>query len=110
VYEDRQEVAKGWCFPLAEAIEKGLFPKECPYVADMTEYVGAKVLTDDQYAQMKPLIKSTVASNPIPKWANWEQFATFVHGQDRIDSLKKSGNFDPDMQRWYEENEPEGFE
>lgn len=107
VYEDRQEVAKGWCFPLAEAINKGLFPKACPYVAEMTDYVGAQVMSDAQYEQMKPALKKAIVFQPMPEWVDPNQFAEFLDGRE---ALQKSSNFDPNLQQWYLDNEPEVFE
>lgn len=82
--------------PLAAAIEKGIFPKECPYVADMEGYVGAQVLSDSQYQQMKPSLQKAIASQPFPAWANPHEYAVFLNGEE---SLKKSGNYVKDLHK-----------
>ena len=85
VYEDRHNVAKGWCFPLAEAIEKGLFPDLCPYVQEVKGYVGTQILPDAQYKQIKPLLKKALTANGKPEWASDEAWKTFLLDDDDND-------------------------
>lgn len=82
VYDDRLEVAKGWCFPLAEAIEKGLFPELCPYVQDVKGYVGAKILTDDAYQEIKPQLRKAMSENTRPQWADVDVWKRFIEGEE----------------------------
>lgn len=82
VYEDRHEVAKGWCLPLAEAIEKGVFPDLCPYVQEVKGYVGAKILPDEEYNMLKPLIKKAVSSGGKPNWLSDEAWKNFMEYDD----------------------------
>lgn len=82
VYEDRHEVAKGWCFPLADALEKGLFPDLCPYVQDLKGYVGSKVLPDAEYAAIKPVLKKALSAKGKPEWASDEAWKTFLIDDD----------------------------
>lgn len=77
VYDQRHEVAKGWCMPLAEAIAKGAFPAQCPYVADLPNYVGSAVLSDAAYELVKPQLQKTLGARGRPAWASdshWTQF------------------------------------
>lgn len=78
VYENRHDVAGEWCFPLAKAIENGLFPKECPYVADMEGYVGSQVLNSDQYIQIRPHLQKAVSEKGQPEWASDEMWKSFT--------------------------------
>lgn len=94
IYDERHKTAKSWCYPLAEAIEKGLFPRECPYVADMEGYVGALIASDDQYAQIKPRLQSVLSRKSKPDWVNPVQWAKFVNGEEY---LKKSGFWHEDL-------------
>lgn len=86
VYDRRLELAGDWCFPLAEAIDKGLFPKECPYVQQMDDYVGAQVLNDDVYKSLRPdLRKSAIEKSAKvgpPKWAHSLDWAHFVYSDE----------------------------
>lgn len=78
VYETRHEVAKGWCFPLADAIEKGLFPEICPYVRDMKGYVGTVVLDDPYYEMVRPQLRKSILESGKPEWMSsdmWKAFA-----------------------------------
>lgn len=75
-YETRLEVAKGWCNPLADAIKKGLFPKACPYVSEMMDYVGTVVLSDKAYANARPALRKAL-EGPKPAWTSdndWKDF------------------------------------
>ena len=77
VYEDRHDVAKGWCLPLADAIEKGVFPEQCPYVSDMKDYVGSAILSDTAYDMVRPQIKKAIEAGGKPEWVNdqhWDEF------------------------------------
>lgn len=77
VYEDRQDVAKGWCLPLVEAIEKGVFPKACPYVRDVQSYVGSVALPDEQYEAVRPLLQKALEHGGKPEWVSdslWKAF------------------------------------
>ena len=78
VYENRLEVAKGWCMPLAEAIQKGLFPEQCPYVRDMKDYVGAKIFPDPMYKAMKPSLQKSMAEGGKPEWVDEEHWNDFL--------------------------------
>jgi uncharacterized cysteine cluster protein YcgN (CxxCxxCC family) len=82
VYNTRHEVAKAWCLPLADAIDKGIFPNLCPYVKDMPGYLGTTVLDDATYAQVKPLLQKAVAEAEQPAWATPDMIRSFV-GSDK---------------------------
>ena len=76
VYENRHEVAP-WCLPLGAAIEKGIFPEKCPYVAGMDDYCGSAVLSDEAYAMVAPNLRKSILEQGQPPWAsksNWESF------------------------------------
>lgn len=77
VYEARHDVAKGWCMPLAEAIEKGVLPPACPYVVDMPSYVGSSPLSDLTYELIKPDLVRALAPKGKPTWLDdrhWQKF------------------------------------
>jgi len=77
VYENRHEVMKGWCQPLAKAIDQGLFPEMCPYVQDMQDYVGSRALPDNVYEGLKPQIQKSFVGKGKPEWVSdslWNQF------------------------------------
>lgn len=77
VYSTRHETAKHWCTPLPEAIEKGIFPFDCPYVKGMPSYVGSLPLTDDTYDLIKPDLVRALAPKGKPSWASstsWQKF------------------------------------
>ena len=78
VYEDRHDVAKGWCLPLADAIAKGVFPEQCPYVSDLKNYVGSAVLSDGAYQALKPELKKAIAAGGKPEWASDSHWKTFT--------------------------------
>lgn len=76
MYEDRHDV-NPQCLPLADAIQKGILPKACPYVCDMANYVGPQVLPSDVYSQLKPHIQKSLNNKPAPAWiddATWKAF------------------------------------
>lgn len=76
VYKNRHQVAK-WCMPLEKAIEKGVFPPQCPYVKDMPGYVGANVLSNEEYDLLKSYLVETFKSQGQPVWVkdhNWQRF------------------------------------
>lgn len=77
-YETRFEKAAGWCVPLAVAIEKGIFPEQCPYVKDMKGYVGKIVLNDHTYNLVLPQIRKTLSQAVQPEWAKSEEWQNFV--------------------------------
>lgn len=77
VYDQRLDVAKGWCHKLEDAIEKGLFPNECPYVKDMPNYVGTTILTSHIYSLVEPQIKKAILVKNQPEWCSdnaWEDY------------------------------------
>ena len=77
VYENRLDVAKDWCMPLAEAIKKGIFPEACPYVQDMQDYVGAAVVSDETYQALRPQIRKAIEAGGKPAWVSdthWQKF------------------------------------
>lgn len=78
VYDKRHEVAKGWCLPLAEAIEKGVFPKSCPYVRDVQDYVGSVALPDEQYEAIRPALKKALEDGGKPTWVSDSLWKTFL--------------------------------
>lgn len=88
IYNERETKAKSWCLPLAEAIAKGLFPKPCPYVAEMEDYVGTHVLNEDQYDQLRPRLQKAFDPRQKPVWITHKAWALFVNGRDY---LEKSG-------------------
>ncbi len=82
VYKNRHEMARGWCFPLAEAIEKGLFPASCPYVREVKGYVGAQILPDDQYKCIKSQLRKALSTKEKPDWVSDEAWKTFLLDDD----------------------------
>jgi uncharacterized cysteine cluster protein YcgN (CxxCxxCC family) len=78
IYEQRHDLAKGWCLPLAEAINKGVFPEQCPYVRDMRDYVGTAVLSDSAYEMVRPALQKHLAAQPRPAWASATHWDAFV--------------------------------
>jgi uncharacterized cysteine cluster protein YcgN (CxxCxxCC family) len=78
VYDQRLEVAKGWCFDLEKAISENVLPDVCPYVKDIPEYVGKTVLADRFYSKVEPQIKKAFASQPMPEWADPAAWSDFV--------------------------------
>ena len=77
-YNTRHEVAKSWCNDLESAIDKGLFPKLCPYVKDMPSYTGAVVLDGNQYAKLQPALQSEILSKGKPEWSSDQGWSDFV--------------------------------
>jgi uncharacterized cysteine cluster protein YcgN (CxxCxxCC family) len=77
-YDTRFEKAGAWCLPLADAIQKGVFPEACPYVQDMKGYVGKVVLDDKTYAMVRPQIHDKVVSKGMPDWAEPNAWSEFV--------------------------------
>ena len=76
VYEDRHEKAN-WCLPLAEAVSKGIFPDQCPYVKDLKSYVGSAILSDEAYQAIRPSIQKAVSEKGKPDWvsdSHWQEF------------------------------------
>lgn len=78
VYDKRLDVAKGWCNALGDAIEKGLFPNECPYVKDMPNYQGTTVLSDRTYQLIKPQLKKAILEKGMPQWVSPDAWKSFV--------------------------------
>lgn len=77
VYEDRHDVAGGWCLPLADAIAKGVFPQECPYVRDLQNYIGSATVSDETYQAIRPALQKAIAAGGKPEWllaSHWEMF------------------------------------
>lgn len=77
VYEQRFEKAQGWCLPLAEGIEKGIFPDLCPYVKDIPNYIGKSILDDKIYNLLRPQLKATIMEKGQPEWASSEDWKSF---------------------------------
>lgn len=78
VYDKRLDVAKGWCNALEDAIEKGLFPNNCPYVSNMPGYVGTTVLSDNVYKAIKPQIKKALVAEGMPDWVSAKDWTAFM--------------------------------
>jgi len=77
VYSCRHAVTKGFCLPLEEAISKGTFPNNCPYVKGMPGYEGPVALSDETYNAIKPQLKKHVTQQGMPPWASkddWDKF------------------------------------
>jgi uncharacterized cysteine cluster protein YcgN (CxxCxxCC family) len=77
VYEERFEKAKGWCLPLADAVQKGIFPDACPYVKDMKGYVGKAIFDDHSLQLVMPQIRKALAADGQPAWisdGDWKSF------------------------------------
>ena len=102
IYEDRDTKAGSWCLPLAKAIDQGIFPKACPYVAEMDGYVGTNILPDEQYQKLKPHIQKALYPYQRPEWITSKSWAVFVNGEEY---LKKSGFWDEDVADAEEEAE-----
>lgn len=79
VYKSRHQEAK-WCLPLPEAIAKGIFPKECPYVKDIPNYRGPVILTDDAYKSVRSHVRLRVLQDGQPSWADSSTWQDFVGG------------------------------
>lgn len=95
VYEYRHDVAKSWCLPLAEAIEKSVFPSQCPYVADMKDYVGSAVLSDDAYQMVRPQIQKHLSAQVRPGWASdtqWSNFTNIMKSKPYTGSGRREGS------------------
>ena len=78
VYDERFEKAKGWCLPLAEAIQKGIFPEICPYVQDLKGYAGKVLLDHHTYDLVMPQIRKALTSEGQPRWLSdrdWKSFS-----------------------------------
>lgn len=76
IYEKRHQITD-WCLPLVEAIKKGIFPEQCPYVSDVKNYVGSVVLSNDAYKLIELELKKNIIKNGKPNWAsdeNWNEF------------------------------------
>lgn len=79
VYENRHDVMKGWCLPLAEGIVKGIFPDKCPYVAEMKDYVGSAILSDAAFSLIEPQVRKSVLEQGKPAWvaeSNWTEYSS----------------------------------
>ena len=79
VYDQRAEVAKGWCMQLPEAIEKGAFPSQCPYVSNLPGYVGSEVLSDMAYQLVLPQLQKTLGAQGRPPWVNPQHWDVFLN-------------------------------
>lgn len=78
VYQNRHEVAKDWCLSLAEAISKGVFPEQCPYVANMQDYVGSVVLSEAAFDLIEPQVRKAIMEHGKPPWmadSSWVAFS-----------------------------------
>lgn len=82
VYEDRFEKAKGWCLPLADAIEKGVFPSQCPYVKDLKGYVGRVVLDERTMNEVNKSVKDFVVSKGMPDWISEYDWKAYREDSD----------------------------
>lgn len=82
-YETRFEKAAGWCLPLADAIQKGIFPEQCPYVQDVKGYVGKVALDERTYNLVRPQVKEHLVSKGMPVWADAQAWSNFVKGDGR---------------------------
>jgi len=71
VYSTRlkNDVAGKWCRELSDGIREGIFPKECPYVADIDGYDGPKVIDVPLYALLRKQVARTVTAHERPAWA-----------------------------------------
>lgn len=77
-YETRFEKAGEWCLPLADAINKGIFPDQCPYVKDMKDYVGKTILDDKTYNLLRPQLHNAIVSKGMPPWVIPQEWSEFV--------------------------------
>lgn len=76
-YDTRFEKAGAWCLPLADAIQKGVFPELCPYVSDLKGYVGKSILDERSMRLVLPQIRKAVAADGKPEWlsdGDWKHF------------------------------------
>lgn len=78
VYDQRLDVAKGWCNQLEDALQKGLFPDLCPYVVDIKGYVGTVVLDKHTYGLVKPQIRKAIVGKGKPEWVSDELWKSYV--------------------------------
>jgi uncharacterized cysteine cluster protein YcgN (CxxCxxCC family) len=60
VYADRHHKAP-WCADLPEMLEKGLVPRDCPYVENLEGYTPTLVLEDTLYKSITPALKLAIA-------------------------------------------------
>lgn len=81
VYNVRHDIAKGWCRPLNEAIQKGIFPDICPYVKDIEGYKGPEILPWGEYDVLRPLIKKALQREEKPEWASYEMWKSFTEDE-----------------------------
>jgi hypothetical protein len=80
VYHRRHEVAP-WCRSLEHGIAKGLYPADCPYVADLAAYQGTAVLDDASYGLVEEAIVRYLRDQPRPEWADPAVWAEYVGGR-----------------------------
>jgi len=82
IYGERHEIAKEWCLPLADAIDKAIFPKTCPYVTEMVDYTGALVLSDDTYKSVRNTLQKSLVTQEKPEWLSDVSWAKFLFLDD----------------------------
>jgi uncharacterized cysteine cluster protein YcgN (CxxCxxCC family) len=82
-YDTRFEKAGEWCMPLADAIQKGIFPELCPYVRDMKDYVGKVVLPDHLQQFVMPQIRKALIPQGQPRWLADSDWKAFVEGDGK---------------------------
>lgn len=73
-----KSVAGKWCRELSDGIEEGIFPKECPYVIDMPDYEGPRLIDVPLYRVLRKQVAKTVTSHDCPEWADvgaWKSLA-----------------------------------
>lgn len=62
VYGERHHKAK-WCADLPEMLEKGLVPRDCPYVENLEGYRPTLILEDDIYKSIVPALKMAISDS-----------------------------------------------
>ncbi len=76
VYGERHEVTD-WCFPMAQSIENQVFPPDCPYVAEIEGYVGAR--HSAFYGLMRSDIRAAMAADGMPSWVDPLEWARYLN-------------------------------
>ena len=69
VYKDRFKKAP-WCANLKEMIQQGIAPGDCPYITELDGYIPSVELSDTDYKDVLPFLKSALKSgdtSPIDK-------------------------------------------
>tara|TARA_R100001530_G_scaffold115651_1_gene82620 strand:- start:116 stop:379 length:264 start_codon:yes stop_codon:yes gene_type:complete len=56
VYNKRLKKAH-WCVDTEEMLVKGLVPRDCPYVENLSGYTPSIMLDNNSYSQLIPLLK-----------------------------------------------------